>query len=63
MDVFPRAAEPQMRVTKVIHDAIIKAVAITIALGDDEGVPLQQAKKLFCRASSLVTGGVSVNVE
>ena len=51
-----------MESTKGIHDAIIKACASTITLRDYGKVSLQQAKKIVCRASSIVTNGASVNV-
>ena len=58
-NVFLGAAEPQ---TKCVHDAILTACARTARLGSDDDLSMQEAKKLFCRASSLVTDGASVNV-
>ena len=58
-NVFLGAAEPQ---TKGVHDAILTASARIVRLGSDDDLAMQEAKKLFCRASSLVTNGASVNV-
>ena len=61
-NVFLGAAEPQTNGAKGVHDAILTACARTVRLGSDDDLSIQEAKKLFCRASSLVTDGASVNV-
>ena len=61
-NVFLGAAEPQTNGAKGVHDAILTACARTVRLGSDDDLSMQEAKKLFCRASSLVTDGASVNV-
>ena len=61
-NVFLGAAEPQTNGAKGVHDAIFTACARTVRFGSDDDLSMQGAKKLFCRASSLVTDGVSVNV-
>ena len=61
-NVFLGAAEPQTNGRKSVHDAILTACARTVRLGSDDDLSMQEAKILFCRASSLVTDGASVNV-
>ena len=61
-NVFLWAAEPLTNGAKDVHDAILTAYARTVRLGSDDDLSMQEAKKLFCRASSLVTDGASVNV-
>ena len=61
-NVFLGAAEPQTDGAKGVHDAILTACARAVRLGNDDHLSMQEAKKLFCRASSLVTDGASVNV-
>ena len=61
-NVFLGVAEPQTNGAKGVHDAILTACARTVRLGSDDDLSTQEAKKLFCRATSLVTDGASVNV-
>ena len=56
-NVFLGAAEPQTNGTKGLHDTILTACARTVRLGSDDDLSMQEAKKLFCRASLLVTDG------
>ena len=62
-NVFLGAAEPQTNGAKGVHDAILTACARTVRLESDDDLSMREAKKLFCRASLLVTDGASVNVE
>ena len=59
---FLGASEPQTSGAKGVHDAILTACARTVRLGSDDDLSMQEAKKLFYQASSLVTDGASVNV-
>ena len=61
-NVFLGAAEPQTNGVKGVHDAILTACARTVRLGSDDDLSMQEAKKLFCLASLLITDGASVNV-
>ena len=61
-NVFLGAAEPKTNGAKGVHDAILTACARTVRLGSGDDSFMQETKKLFCRATSLVTDGTSVNV-
>ena len=61
-NVFLGAAELQTNGAKGAHDAILTACARTLRLGSDDDLSMQEAKKLFCRASSLATDGASIKV-
>ena len=61
-NMFLGAAELQTNGAKGVNDTILTACARTVRLGSDDDLSMQEAKKFFYRAFSLVTDGASANV-